>query len=366
MDSFTQKGWSPLLFYSDSTLYACSAAETLSDPSLEDIENQLMQTLSESNKKDVSALVVGSPVGNILPKPELFDHREIRKYLLTASKKANRKSFIKKKEQYREKVIRDYLGLRGDTSTLLDERAVEWHSQRIDSAYPQMVIFKFFKGMMDKKLIGVKGAQIAEKEYKKVFGDGSWKALQSTSTLMPHRDMSQTVDYFLSLPGEKFGYKVDKIEELADEKKDELLIDILNEIAQTVFSQIDEPPSRAKLSQNMASTFMKDLIRPSPQMDLKEIIIQQLEAYSLSKPFAGKVTQKAEYLCPVCNIPFSEGIKASADFLDNPQSHTNRAVSHGPFGYVMICEVCKYERFLRQILLGSKPADVVVLFPKRL
>jgi len=364
VDSFTRKGWKPLLFYSDSTLYACSASQNLSEPSLEEIENQLIQILSESIKQDVSALIVGSPVANILPKPDLFDYQETRSYLLTASKKVNRKSFIKKKEEERKKVVKNYLRFKGDTSIQLEEKVLEWHSQRIDSAYPQMVIFKFFKGMMNKDLIGAKGIEIAEKEYEEVFGNGSWDDLQNTSTLMAAKDMAQTVDYFWNLPGSQFGYKVDKVEVLDDKKKDELLIEILNEIAQRVFSQIDQPPSRTELTRKMAKAFMKDLIKPSPQMELQEIITQQLEAYSLSKPFAGKTLRKAQYLCPVCNTPFKEGVKASADFLDNPQSHTNRAVSHGSFGYVMICEVCKYERFLRQILLGGKPAELVVLFPR--
>ena len=64
----------------------------------------------------------------------------------------------------------------------------------------------------DTKLI-----EIAEKEYEKVFGKGSWKALQSTSTLMPHRDMAHAIDYFWDFPGSQFGYKVNKVEELADE-----------------------------------------------------------------------------------------------------------------------------------------------------
>ncbi len=366
VDTFIQKGWHPLLFYSDSTLYAYSASENLPDPSFEEIKNQLAKTLSESIEQDISELMVGKPVANILPKPDLFDYRETKSYLITASKRVNRRSFIKKKEGNRKKVVRDYLKLKGDNLPQLDDKTVEWHSQRIDSAYPQMVIFKFFKGMMGEDLIGTKGIEIAKNKYEEVFGDGSWNDLQNTSTLMAAKDMAQTVDYFWNLPGVRFGYRVTKIEELDNRKKDELLIELLNEIAQKVFSQIDQPPSRTELTKNMAKAFIKDLVNPSPKMDLKEIVNQQLEAYSLSKPFAGKTLKKGQYFCPVCNtpFPFEEGVKASADFLSNPQSHTNRAVSHGPFGYVMICNLCKYERFLRQILLGGKPSELLVIFPR--
>jgi hypothetical protein len=72
------------------------------------------------------------------------------------------------------------------------------------------------------------------------------------------------------------------------------------------------------------------------------------------------------YLCPICNAPFDskDGIKASADFIDNQQTHTNRAPSHGSFSYVMVCPTCYYERLLRQVLLGSRPAEIVMLMPR--
>lgn len=197
-----------------------------------------------------------------------------------------------------------------------------------------------------------------------MFGEGSWKDLQNTTTLSVAKDMAQSIDYFWQLPGNLFGHKVDHIEDLADEKKDELLIDLLAGIAEKVFAGIENPPSRSDLSHKMAAAFMKDIIKPAPALNLKDLAEQQLEAYGLSKPYAGKTAKKAQYFCPLCNVPFQQGAKASADFLDNPQSHSNRAVSHGSFGYVMICESCKYERFLRQILLGGKPAEMVVLLPR--
>jgi hypothetical protein len=181
---------------------------------------------------------------------------------------------------------------------------------------------------------------------------------------MAAKDMAQAVDHFWQLRGDKFGYKVDCVEDLADERKDELLVDILNGIAGKVFSVMESPPSRAILAEKMAEAFIMDVIKPSPPQDLKQIASLQLEAYGDSKPFAGKETKKATYFCPLCNVPFKEGVKGASDFLDKPQSHTNRAVSHGSFGYVMVCGNCKYERFLRQVLLGGKPAEIVVLFPR--
>jgi len=58
------------------------------------------------------------------------------------------------------------------------------------------------------------------------------------------------------------------------------------------------------------------------------------------------------------------GKSAKAAYLDNPESHTNRAVSHGSPGYIVICPPCQYERFIQQLLLGGKPAEVLVLLPR--
>ncbi len=364
LDTYIKNGWSPFLFFGNGTLYVYSAAEDLVEPALEEIEAQLAKIMEESFGSDLSNLMVGSPVANILPKPDLLDRREVKQYLLSASRTVKRTSFLKKKEPERAKVVKDYLRMKGERSEKLSGDIIDHHSQRIDSAYPQMAIFKFFKAIMDEKLVGAEGRKIAAKEYEEIFGQGSWKALQNTSTLMAAKDMSQCIDYFWILPGNRLGFKADRIEDLADEKKDELLINLLDGITEKVFSSIENSPSRADLAQKMARAFMKDLVKPRPAINLKELAEQQWEAYGLSKPFAGKTTKKAQYFCPLCNVPFREGVKASANFLDNPQSHTNRAISHGPFGYVMICETCKYERFLRQILLGGKPAEMVVLFPR--
>ncbi len=364
VDTYMRKGWTPILFFGNGTLYVNSAAEDAIEPPLEEIEEQLAKVLEGSFGTDLSGLMVGSPVGNILPKPDLFDRREVRQYLVSASKTVRRKSFLKKKEQERTKIIKNYLHLKGEPTEKPSREIIDHHSQRMDSAYPQMAVFKFFKAMMDEKLVGTQGHNIAAKGYEEVFGQGSWKALQSTSTLMAAKDMVQSVDYFWRLPGDRLGFKVDRIEDLADEKKDEVLIDLLVGIAEKAFAGIENPPSRSDLSHKMAKAFIKDIIKPAPDLYLKDLADQQLEAYGLSKPFAGKTARKAQYFCPLCNMPFQQGVKASADFLDNPQSHSNRAVSHGPFGYVMICESCKYERFLRQILLGGKPAEMVVLLPR--
>ncbi len=363
-DCYESLAWRPFLIFGNGTLYVCSAAESMSEPSREKIESQLAVILGGSFDSDLADMMVGSPTATILPKPDLLDHGEVRGYLRAAFRRANRKTFLKKKKTERTRVVREYLRLKGEDPESLDEETLMWESQRIDGAHPQMPAFKVFKALMDKRIVGVNGFKSASEEYDAVFGEGSWSALQSTSTLMAAKDMAQAVDYFWRLPGERFGYRVERVEDLADEKKDELLVEILGGIAEKVFSGMESPPSRAGLARKMAEAFMVDVVKPAPALDLKEVTRRQWKAYGASKPFAGKETRKAVYFCPLCNTPFKAGVKAASDFLDKPQSHTNRAVSHGPFGYVMVCGNCKYERFLRQVLLGGKPAEMIVLFPR--
>jgi len=109
---------------------------------------------------------------------------------------------------------------------------------------------------------------------------------------------------------------------------------------------------------------MQDLVHPVEEVDLAELARRQLEFYGASKPVAGKELKKAQYLCPICNSPFESGTKGKADLINKPESHTNRAISHGPFGYVMICDTCKYERILRQLLLGERASELIVIFPR--
>lgn len=184
---------------------------------------------------------------------------------------------------------------------------------------------------------------------------------------MPAKDMAKTVDYFWTLPGSKVGRpQNEKVETIPQEERQEALIDLLHGIAQKVYTAIDRASPRDKLSQKMAEAFIRDLQQPTTESDIVSLTKRQFANYAGSKPFAGKESAKGLYLCPICNAPFDSrsGIKASADFIDNPQTHTNRGVAYGSFGYVMVCTTCYYERLLLQILLGSRPAEMITLFPR--
>lgn len=363
LESFQEAGWTPMLHFSDATLYVCSAAEPKAKPTRAQIEQRLAQVLDEAMSREVKPLVVGNEMQNFLPKPELFDYREIKAYLLEASKRANPLSFKKKPHKYRSDVVQKYLTLCKEPIDGPEESVVEFHSERISAARPEMAIIRFFKCAMSSKLIGTDGVTIAEQEYNKVFGQGAWNELKSMATYMPAPDM-QRVDRFWKLPGRQFGINVGTIEELAKEKRIELLIDILVQVADKVYSTISDPPTRVTRAREMAAGFIQDLISPVEHVDLVELAQQQMEFYIASKPFAGKQTKKARYLCPICNTPFEKGTKAAADFIDNPESHTNRGIAHGSFGYVTICNTCYYERVLRQLLLGERAAELVIILPR--
>ncbi|MBM4466969.1 MAG: hypothetical protein FJ014_15685 [Chloroflexi bacterium] len=364
LEGFRETGWTPLLHFSDATLYVCSAAQLVAAPTPAQIEHRLAKVLDESIGRDVAPLVVGNEMQNFLPKPDLFDYREIRVYLVEASKRANPLSFKKKPQEYRHNVVTRYLSLRGDIFEELNESATDLQSERIGSARPEMAVFRFFKNAMGADLIGEDGMSVAEQEYDAIFGQGAWNDLKSMSTYMPASDMAKRVDRFWELPGKQFRLDVVSIEELAPDKRVDLLIDTLTGIANKVYAVIPNPPTRATLAREMAAGFIQDLVSPAEQIDLPELARQQMEFYAASKPFAGKQTKKARYLCPICNTPFEEGTKAAADFVDKPESHTNRGVAHGPFGYITICDTCKHERILRQLLLGERAAELIIIFPR--
>jgi len=366
--AFELAGWKPLLFFATGTVYVADLNAICPIPSTGDILGLLTTDLENALNRDMTQLMVGSPTGNLLPKPDLLSFSESRSYLAKAGQKIGAQSFAKKRFQDKQRVVQEYLKLKGGTGTP-DAGQVEQHAGRISVAQPEMLVFKFFKAMMDPDrvpAVGADGAKLAQEHYEAVFGAGSWDELQSTSTLMAARDMANTVDRYWELPGSSVGYSVPRVEEIPPQTRLELLIGILDRIASQVFESVNRPSPRSALAASMAKGFVADLLVPNEGGDVKALASKQLNHYRHSKPFAGKELAAAVYLCPICSNPFDleRGLKASADFIDNPQTHTNRGRSHGGFGYVMVCSTCYHERLIRQILLGQPLAEIIVLAPR--
>ena len=387
IDAFIECGWNPLLHYNNGTIYVASSATQPLEPSVDEIQNQMAQCIEKAMPREMAKLIVGSPLQSMMPKVDLFDYQDLKACLTVAARCVNRTTFRSKPESVRRKTVADYLKLKGDDSPI-DENKLALETDRIGVAQPEMCIFKFFKTALANSLLGkqvtseaeeiyadfaeggtkrrvpkVNPQSVARAEYDAVFGEGAYADLQSTSTLMPARDMARTIDRFWSLEGSRFEYDVSKIEYLEDTKREEILIDTLIDIANKVYTAIpaENRPTRAT-PEDIAQCFMPDLIHPSPKLDLDELIAQQMQAYGETKANARK--DKGLHLCPICNGQFDGGTKAKADFVGNPEGHTNRGISHGRAGQIVICDTCKYERFLQQLLLGSQVTDLLVLFPR--
>lgn len=387
IDAFIENGWSPVLHYGNGTLYAASATTKVTEPPTEEIAERLAANIRGALPENIATLIVGNPLQTMIPKVNLFDYRDLASCLNIAGRKINRANFPKKPEAVRRKTVSDYRRLKNNLEPVTDE-VLAHETARIAAAQPEMCIFKFFKAALDSELLGdevtpqakrayaafnegggkkaprVTPQSVADTEYDKVFGVGAYADLQRTSTLMPARDMALTVDHFWSLDGARFGMDVSRIEHLLDHKRREAaLIDALAKIAGKVYASIPEVgrPTRAT-AEEIAECFIRDLIHPALQFDLTQLVEEQMSAYAATKVNARR--DKGAHLCPICNVSFEGGTAAKADFLANPESHTNRAVSHGNAGYIVICDACKFERFLQQLLLGDKVAEVLVLFPR--
>lgn len=367
--AFEQAGWAALLYFPSGTVYVADVSSSATDPSASDISAALKAELEVALKGDLTSMMVGSPTGNILPKPDLLSFDETCEYLTAAGSKISPRSFAKKNLADRRRVVTEYLKLRGEAVDSLCDEEVNRQSGRISVAQPEMLVFKVFKAMLDPDkvpAVGQDGEALAKQKYEDIFGTGMWAQLHSTSTLMAAKDMARTIDPYWNLSGNTVGHSASKVEQIDDKTRLGVLVTVLSGIANEVFKTIGRASPRDTLAGSMTRSFMGDLVSATQGEDVKTIARVQLEHYRQSKPSAGKDITAALYICPICSKPFGpgEGLKASADFIDNPQTHTNRAVSHGGFAYVMVCSTCYHERVLRQLLMGGAIAELITLSPR--
>ncbi|MDY7078242.1 MAG: hypothetical protein SXV54_15105 [Chloroflexota bacterium] len=399
IEAYEAACWSPLLHYSNGTLYVASSASAVKEVALDDIETHLAALIETAMGKEFANAVVTKDFrASAIGMPPLFDYREIREYLAKAAERVGggENRFTKRiaspsTRPSVEKMVRSYLGFcTGEKVSTVDEATLVRESQRSSRAYPEMCVFKFFKAALDAALIGkvvtpeaqlayaallplpekgkkpraVTPQAVAQVEYNKVFGSGAFESLQKTSTLQPARDMAFSVNYYWAHDGHEFGLATDKVEFAPDDKRQKALVDALTQIAHIVYKCVppENRPTRAS-TMEIARHFLLDLLHPSVRQDLVALVNDQLAVYEDSKS-AAKNPRGEAHLCPICNTRFGASLSAKAAYLDKPESHTNRAVSHGSPGYIVICPACKYERFIQQLLLGGKPAEMLVLMPR--
>lgn len=367
--TFQNQGWTPILYFEDSTVYASPAEKTLNIPSKIDIEQSLLAQINQLLHKDVAALMIGSPTGKILPKSELVSFSEARTYLEQASRKISNKSFEAKNNEKRRTTIEKYWKLKDKEERPTDED-VDLTSAFISTAQPEMIVFKVFKELANLALETCSRTDVlnlAENLYEERFGKGSWQRLQSTSTLMPAQDMHNLIDPFWDLSGSSFNSpEVTSIKQLPELTRMSILIQYLDEIIQRLVETFKISSPRNKLAAKITSSVLADLQLPSDSSKWRTHAELQKEHYSISKKNAGKFFNKAIYFCPLCNQSCSDksAKKASADFVDKPESHTNRATSLGSFQAITICHSCFHERLLVQIICGQRPEEVIYLSPQ--
>ncbi|MCC6177390.1 MAG: hypothetical protein IT305_18990 [Chloroflexi bacterium] len=365
-EAFVSSGWTPLLCFANGTLYVADGTSSVQVPSTNDIEAQLQQEIGRLlSGRDLQGIIVGSPIASMLPKPELVDFAKVDSYLTVAGTRVRRGTFAKKKVDDRRKVVATYLDASGRSAESLTDDLLSRETARIDAAQPEMVIFKLFKALSSTAIIGKEASDEVAVSYDALFGPEAWSQLQSTSTLMPAKDMARTVDRFWHLPGHRFGMAAAQMEEVEPERRTRLLVAALSGLVAQARAKSATPSPIEALAQQMSQAFVDDLVTPTVEGDPRERAQAQVETYSRSKVTAGKHVRNAVYLCPMCSRTFdrSEGEPARADFLPNPESHTNRAVAHGPFDRIVICNGCRYERVLLQVLVGKTPAQTLVLLP---
>mgnify|MGYP005848579933 CR=1 FL=1 len=385
-EAFVRRGWQPLLFYPEGTLYI-STTDGAQTPSPEEIADELQEVTRaelDAGSQMMAELVVGDIRQNFLPKPELFDAARLRDYLRVAATRARMKPADKVKAWNVVKVvdalhpeatehIRQNGRLPSQPSTAeavrlensLPGAYAHEARQALGSSQPEMAIFKFFKNVVERFFPRASNAYtVVRQQYEQTFGAESFKKLMGMSTLQPAEDYLRAVRFLHELPGAVVAHpSITKVGLLRPEERQQVLIDLLTRMAEAGFAQLPERPSFTEFPEKFASAAVQDLQAPA-RLDVKTLADRQIRAYRTTK-----TRSPQEAVCPLCNAPLrtegAESHTALADFYGgNPEAFSNRRVAHGRKAADTICAGCYYERVLQQLLLASRPEEVIVIFPR--
>lgn len=402
--AFEKQGWAPILFYPTGTLYVRSGAEEPMPVTVEMVQEELASAIAQillEKRGVLPELTVGNIIETYLPKPDLFDYRLLRDYLRVASTRAGVKPGKRinpaNAQQYANFSVLLGAGLdptlvlktQGKTGeSLLAQVPEEYHHllvlhltdipedeameslNQMGGAQPEMAVFKFVKELVRSGLLNEAGITALKQAYDNLFGEIAFEALTSTSTLMPGRDQAFTVDFFWTLPLRTLSKFLQRPEldregtvgSLEQKRRAGLLIDTLSKIGEIAFAAMENPPTVDNFAQDVAAVFIGDLLAPEALItDVQEFAIEQLRYYEQAKETI-RTKREAGHICPACNQPFEKGTEALSDFIGGT-SFTGRKMAYDIEGLV-ICLACYYERLLRQIVLGRKAYDIIVLMPR--
>ena len=401
--TFEQQDWTPLLFYPTGTLYVCPGAEEPKTVTAAMVQGELAASIREAVEEKTEflpSLIVGSVIATFLPKPEIFDHRFLKQYLGEATKRAGRRlgkrinpknawkyanyrrllestgdldiarhASTGSKARLMKKVPESYHHLLVAETSDLSELETQRLLDRMGEAYPEMAVFKFFREAT--KLMDEEGLGATKSAYNGLFGEVAFDALISTSTLMPAKDQAFAVDFFWSLPLKKLAMFLERQDldvegtagTLNSKRRAVLLIDTLTKIGEIGFTAMEHPPTVDNFAQEVAAVLIDDLIAPTSTItDVGAYAKRQLAYYKQAKHNI-RTEREVEHICPICNHTFERAKAAKANYLDKPTGFTGRKFAYDLEG-LTICLACYHERLLRQIILGRKAYDLIVLVPR--
>jgi len=366
-ETYQEAGWRPILIFSNGTIYVVDSRAQFDEPSHEQVLAKLAEHLGGIVEKDYSQLVVGTNFSQtVIPKPEFFNAKHLRRYLTVAAGRLRKASFesahmpksnaspeeMAEMESLNWELIRKYQG-REPTA-----EEVQTHIARFAEQQPDMGVWIFLSAACKLGLLGD-----ISRAFEAVFGPGSYERFgQCPKQRQFVENMRNGVEIFGLMSGQEFGFPAhDHMETAEPRTRIRLLIDTVAGIVEKASSKQVAPSA-----DTIAAQFGDDLIHPAQhpiEGGIETVAQQQLGGYVVSKQHAFSKAAKAR-VCPVCNHRFDVGTVSKKDFVASPDSHTNRGISHGATGYIVICDACKYERLLQQLLLGERAARVLVLTPR--
>jgi len=348
-EAYKANGWEPILYFPEGTLYL--AFEEIKEATKDEIKERLINQFENGNYfgEKITHLLVGDPTKAIFPKPELFDSKNISICLSEAYNLVNRKAFSKKSledkngQNGRRTIIHNFLGKEQEPT----EEEISKYTAIFSESYPEMCIFAYSKAIY-KYFISSNNNLVNnfKNEYKSKFGDDAFDTYISCSTqLNPAKQFIQVIEPFWNLEINNV-----KIENMHWKKRKSHLVKILTEIFNVVFKDNKLKPLSEKISDNI----IEDLIYPN----FTKISNQDILCYSTSKNriFLGPKKAKAKtigFICPICNQKTDDGIKSNENIISSSNSFTNRAnFGQSTSKSIWICDSCKYEKYLLQILTG--------------
>ena len=402
--AFEKRGWMPLLFYPTGTLYVRPGVEEPISVTAEMVQDELVEALNAilADHLDVIPnIAVGKDIRtNFFPMPELFDYRALPAYLRVASSRVNpkkakdvsdssvvkylnlwrlidttgeyalaRKSYFCRLSELDKVIPFEYQSLLVSRLSEVSHTDALNIRSRIGEAYPEIAVFKVFKCIA--ATMGEETAIELAKAYEALFGEASFNALTSTSNLMAALDQAFTVDLFWALPLKRLARFLQRpkldvegtVGALEQKRRVTLLIDTLTKIGEMGFGAMEHPPTVDTFAQEIAVALIGDLIAPTVAItDVQAHAQQQLAYYKQAKRNI-RTERAVEHICPICNQPFERGKKAVAGYLEKPGGFTGRKFAYDQ-EQLVICFACYYERLLRQIILGRKAYDLIVLMPR--